>query len=530
MTARACIAASAITSGVRRPRSVSCRSMLTERELARVATACDRLLRAPDCGLGRIAIPHLHMVNADPTWVAPYAAIVDPTIGGRRGAGRLLDQLARDGFRVTRGLTRSMRRGLLGAGDPWLRDTRSVDVLLVSHFGNAALLDLEDDHYFGPLQRLLLDRGRTSLLLLVNHTRWPERALWARSRRPRPRARLLIPRAAPLREETRVWLEGATTRRRLLRAMRAATDPLDRAVAHFAARLAMAAATAANLRLHAAIVECCRTLQPSLVITTSEGDASERVVWHAAHAARPGTVCAGYQHTRLTAHSHAIGRSIGAGADPDVILTVGEVTRAILEASPSLGRVRLIEYGTHRRSGPPEPPAPSQRPPRCVVLPQASESEQAILFEFAIACARLMPTMTFSLRHHPAVSIGRSRALLNPTRLPPNVVTPEQLSSEDDLSRAQFALYRGSSAAIHAVLAGAKPFYLDRPGELNIDPLFPLQEWRETVTTPGDFLARVEAFDAGDERESAQRAWQFCDRYFARLRPEALDELLAMTV
>ncbi len=503
--------------------------MLTEREFDQIAAACDRLLRTPDAGLGRIAIPQLHMVNADPAWIAPYTAIVDPAPGAGRRTAQLLGRIARDSVRVARGLARSTRTILLGGGHRWLGDAGSVDALLVSHLANPELLDHEDDLYFGPLQRMLLDRGRTSLLLLVNHTRWDDEALRARSRRPGPCARFVIPRTVPLRDEVRVWGECAMTKGRLYRAMREATDPLEQAVTRFAGRHAMSASTAANLRLHAAILECCRRLHPRLVITTCEGDACERVIWHAVRAAHAQTVCAGYQHTRLTAYSHAIRRSIGPSTDPDVILTVGEVTKGLLTASGELGPVQVIEYGSHTRTRPAGPVEPAHGPPLCVVLPQASESEQAILFEFAVNCARLLPAMTFSLRRHPAVSVDGPRARLDLGRLPRNVVTPGQLSLQQDLSRAQFALYRGSSAVIHAVLAGLKPLYLNRPAELNIDPLFLLQEWRESVSTPEDFLARVEACQAGGQLDAARHAWHFCDRYFARLRPEALDELLAMT-
>jgi hypothetical protein len=76
---------------------------------------------------------------------------------------------------------------------------------------------------------------------------------------------------------------------------------------------------------------------------------------------------------------------------------------------------------------------------------------------------------------------------------------------------------------IHAVLAGVRPFYVSRPHELRFDTLFELQEWRETVTSPEELIARIAVEPAP---EAARRAWSYCDRYVSPVRPEALDELL----
>ncbi len=507
--------------------------MVTEQQFAALAAACDRLLRASDTSLGRLAIPLLHVVSGHPTSVAQYQTLLRPGAATEGRSHAALLGAARDGLRVVRGLARAAwRSALVGELGP-ARAIGSVDALLVSHLGNADLLDPEDDFYFGALQRMLLERGRTSLLVLVNHTLGDESALHARATRPPPCARLLLRRAVRLPDEARLWVLCRRARRRLRQAAMVATSPLERAVAGLASRRALSAHTAANLRLHASIAWLSRLLRPKVVITTHEGDASERMVWHAARAAVPETVCVGYQHTRLFAHSHAIRRSIGTpgcNGDPDVILTLGDVTHSMLAASPGLGPVRLISYGSHRRGAPTTPLERSARPRQCVVLPDADDGECSTLFGFALECARRMPTMIFSLRPHPIVGFDVMRAR-HPwlRRLPDNVEASERVSLDQELARARYALHRGSSAAIYAVLAGLKPFYLARPAEMTCDSLFALAEWRETVSSPEDFIARVEADEAQPQLLAAARAWRFCDRYIARLRPEALDELLAMT-
>ena len=67
-------------------------------------------------------------------------------------------------------------------------------------------------------------------------------------------------------------------------------------------------------------------------------------------------------------------------------------------------------------------------------------------------------------------------------QLPDNVSLSVERPLVQEFAQARYCLYRGSSAAMHAVLAGLKPYYLMRPGELPFDCLSGLGDWRETVT------------------------------------------------
>jgi hypothetical protein len=99
---------------------------------------------------------------------------------------------------------------------------------------------------------------------------------------------------------------------------------------------------------------------------------------------------------------------------------------------------------------------------------------------------------------------------------------------ERDFAQARYCLYRGSSAALHSVRAGIKPFYLEGPGELPFDCLFELDDWRETVATPQELIERIRAADSSVDSVAAGRAASLCERYAAPIRPAALNELLAL--
>ena len=97
-----------------------------------------------------------------------------------------------------------------------------------------------------------------------------------------------------------------------------------------------------------------------------------------------------------------------------------------------------------------------------------------------------------------------------------------------EFAQTRYCLYRGSSAALHAVLAGIKPYYLAQPGELPFDCLSGLNDWRETVTSPEDLINRSRVADQSTDPAIAAHAVDFCERYVAPVRPAAISELLAM--
>ena len=504
---------------------------LTEAQFAAVATACDRLLRAPGTSLARIAIPILHVINEHPGCLEPYrplAAAWETGLADGAAVPAPRYEPLRSVARVGRGLLRSVspaRRtdriiGLAACIGP-------VDVLIVSRLLNRRQLLAEDDFYFGPLQRLLAERGAGSVVAYINHLadRDPVDEV--------PGSRVVLPRTAPPGVEAGIWSRCLTTRRQLNAAAQTAQSQVERSVAALASRHAMFEHTAINLRLHAAVARLCRYLKPRIVITTYEGDSSERLIWQAAREGGNRPLCVGYQHTRLLARAHAIRRLVaapGVECDPDVILTLGSQSHEALASSAGLGSTRLVEYGSHRRAVGFDGPPPDLRPRCCLVLPDGDEREFFTLFHFAAECARADPTVGFIVRPHPIVDAERLRQRLE---LPGNLTLSVGTALMDDLTRARYCIYRGSSAVVHAVIAGLKPFYVHQHGELNFDPLFALSGWRETITSPEEFgirLQEAERAAGSDGRIAAEAARRFCEDYVSPLRPAALDELLSMAL
>jgi hypothetical protein len=274
--------------------------------------------------------------------------------------------------------------------------------------------------------------------------------------------------------------------------------------------------------------QLCAQLKPRLVVVTWEGHAWERLAFHAARSVHPAVRCIGYQHTIMFPRSHALRRSIAPLYDPDALLAVGDINRDILKASPDLSDTPVITYGSHRRSA-----APRERSPdagmRCLVIPEGLELECLTLFNFVLEAAARREDVEFVLRMHPGLSFA-ALARRHPQfrALPKNVHVSAEADIAADFARCDWALYRGSSAAVHAVLAGVRPIYLEREGELTIDPLFAVRGWRRHVGNPAAFDTVIDSDRAAageDRRTEWESARAFCDRYVV---PPQIDVVRAL--
>ena len=494
---------------------------MNESDYDLLASTCDRLLRAPGTDRARLAIGLLHVIHEHPSWLAQYRNVFMP--GGRRLRDRRLIRGARDLYRMARGI----RTSLWSVPNPTAAGARdaSPDVLIVSRLTSDAQLARGDDFYFGAMPDLLRARRANVIVALVDH-----RYSTGHGESTAPGlGQLLLPKWLPPHDELALWKQCAGSRAALAGEAHAMRDPFDRALARLAAEEALSAVTAANLRLHARVKEICFRLRPRIVLTTFEGDASERMIFLGARQSGVEPLCVGYQHTRLLPRAHAIKRALavsGLPCDPDVVLTLGEETRTRLESAAPPG-TRYITYGSHRRIVRNTPPARDPRAACCLVLPDAEPSEHTMLFEFAVACARRSPDIAFIFRPHPVGGENLQRMhRITPSDLPANMRVDAHESLQLQADRARCCLYRASSAVFHAALAGARPLYVARPDEMPFDPLVGLS-CRTSVSCPEEVAART-AEGGWACSDDFAATWNYCDRYVAQLRPSALDELLMM--
>ena len=497
---------------------------MTEAQYLALTAACDDLLRTPPVTHEKVAVPWLHVRSEHPNNLTQYQCVFE-----RPG---LLPELS-SSLRHSAGIARTLARSLWSS----TRDAQpvsapfppKVDVLFVSHLVSAQTQPESRDFYYGDLPEELASRGLSSLVVMHNALRSEDPGLTTRLTRGGVTSRLVLPRWSTFRNECRLTRRARVVARDLLVDARAAQHPLNRIVALEAARHAATGSTIAALRFHAQLKQLCARFRPRAIFVTWEGHAWERLAFYAARSVDPSVRCVGYQHTVLFPRAHALKRPLGGWYDPDLILTLGDVTRDILSASEGLSGTAIMTYGSHRHPSATKPRA-ADAAMRCLVIPEGLEPECLTLFDFALAAAARLPDLQFVLRTHPVLPFDSlARRYPRFRSLPANVCASSQADITADFAQCDWALYRGSSAAVHAVLAGVRPMYVELQGEMSIDPLCALNGWRRHVSSEEVFDAVIAA-DRAAAPEDRLREWEparaFCARYVLPPKPDMVHGLL----
>jgi hypothetical protein len=493
---------------------------MTEDEYRLLTRVCDDILLGPGSSVERVAIRWLHVLSEHPHNLTQYAELFDDR---QRSLQR---SLRRMGGRVAHAVSTFAEGGEWFYGD---RLPERADVLFVSHFLNAAQAGAASDFYFGELPEALAARGRTCAVALINHVEQPAPTFmpgWIAAKVPR----VVLSRTLGVRAEAALARRLRRESGRLRLEARAARDDFQRRALLSASGHARSMSSAVALRIGEQVAELVRRIRPGAIVATYEAHAWERVAFDAARSVHPAVRCIGYHHTILFPRQHAVKRRLGGAFDPDLILTAGPATRDQLASASGLGGIPIGVLGTHRRSPVPQARGqPPNEPPTCLVIPEGLAGECLVLFDFALQCAKLAPGVRFVLRMHPVLPFASIAAQDSRLQSLPQNVEVSAIPIAEDFARSRWALYRGSSAAVHAVLAGVRPIYVSRPGELSIDPMHELAGWRSVVTTADDFLRTVGSDQQANQDQlnsEAAPAIAYCQNYFTPVDVAALDSAL----
>ncbi|MDG2240287.1 MAG: hypothetical protein P8L30_08790 [Longimicrobiales bacterium] len=472
-----------------------------------LTTLCDGILIDPDAPEALLDAPALHVVSSHPALIRTQLHEPDGVAARARNLARHIRNVLKPGGRIG------------------LETGRRYDMLLIGGVVSAAHLDAEADFYFGGLQAHLFSAGLSSLLLLRNQTGLPTRTLAGRGHRGGEQGRQLLPDALSAREEMSFIRKAVAARG----ASRARLERVgDRVLRRNLADDISSPSTTGNLRLEALVRRACAAVEPAAVITMFEGHAWERCVFRAASEHSPEIVRVGYQHTIVRKHAHGIRRSLGHGMDPDVVLCMGPTTCTDLAENSSFEDTRFCVFGTHRMQ---RDPGATVRAPgdTCLVVPEGLQDEASSLFRMAMEAARLSPETRFIFRCHPVLPYDSLIGLPAEDQLPPGVELSRVPNIEDDFDRSSSILYRGSSSVVYGILSGLRPFYLEMPDELTLDPLHALATWRERVFDAQSFLDALAADRREPEADRAQ-GWDvargFCANMSVAERAEGLSDLI----
>ncbi len=504
-----------------------------------ISKICDSILSDGEAGLATIANPYFHVLSEHPIHLEKYSGLLNaicPNNSSDASASYPSLKVGTESGFVKRKLRFVCNAIKARPADLAKYEIKSADIVILSVLTNPDHLSSVDDFYFGRLQNYLIKRDASLLLVLMNQTGRPSGEMTPEANIHGECSSLLLPDTGPFSTETKNALFYLTERRRILKEARHCGEKFKKKLLEHSVAIDQMPLIISNLRYYSQVYEIMKKARPSIVISMYEGHAWERLGWHAARKAQTDmTLCVGYQHTILRKNVHAVKRALKThpSFDPDLVLLLGDISHD--ELGKKLGRqgIKSTIYGTHRSLS---QNAHKSIPNDCadiLTLPEGLVDESEYLINFTVKCANMMPERKFILRFHPVLPFERLRQQFeNIISAPGNIEISENSSIEEDFKRAGHLLYRGSSTVLYAVLSGLKPYYVKKPGDMNIDPVYFLNgEWRETVINASDFVEKAMREDSKGPEERLEKwrhAMSFCKKCARPVRQAAIDEMLLM--
>ena len=505
---------------------------LNEEQYRSLCDACDRVLLAKDSTIERVGISWLHVIREHPVFLEEYVDLFDTRVSLLHRPRQWFSR-----FRRTLGWVRQLGRACRSKGRLWFRSNelpQRVDVVFVSRLLNASHAGQTDDFYFGDLPHTLAAQGYSVVIALVSHVAQSEATL-ANTWHGHSVPRVIFSDSLGFSDEVALRRRLNRESQRLQHLVRKEPAGLVKRVLTKASQEALSGKSLSTLRLASQVLAFVATVKPKAIVVTHEGHAWERLAFAAARRAKPDVRCVGYQHAALFRLQHAIRRNLAREYNPDHILTAGTVAQSQLERAPNLDSIPVSVLGSHRSSQnaqPNDPGVTNHENTRdidrsaCLVLPEGIASECTLMFAFSLACARQFPDIQFIWRLHPVLTyeflLGKHPNL----RHRPSNVVLSTATLEEDIAQSRWTLYRGTTAAVPAVMAGSRPVYLRVAGELAVDSLYELVAWRTSVETIADFqhvISGDRETPPIDREAELMVAQDYCGNFFTALNPGVLE-------
>lgn len=381
-------------------------------------------------------------------------------------------------------------------------------VLFISHLLNTDTPADQPDFYFQELPGHLQQTGHQVAIGLMNHVKGFSGGKRKQIFCAGQPWKFLLPQRLGLGAELKLLLQSLAKTILFFKAYLREKDSLKKNFLFELTASTLSPHTLRALRLYKMMQYIGVHTGIKVVVLTWEGHSWEKMICCAAKTANRKITCVGYQHTILFPSSYALKKAQQPFFAPDIILTVGTVTKSILQQSPDLNGVKIIAYGSPRLKAGDVSVLRTQLQNACLVAPEGLVNECLILFPFAVAVARLLPDVEFIFRTHPSIRFADLVRLDSRLQqLPANVTISANQNINDDFALSSWLLYRNSSVSFFAIQAGLRPVYLSVPGEISNDVLYELKSWRLIISDPAEMKDIIlQDRQSTDKSRSAERS------------------------
>ena len=455
---------------------------ITEAQYDQLCDACDALLQKNLYSIQGNANAFLHVIREHPIFLNAYNAIFH-----KNDISFFIHLLKLFFLNMVIGsykLLHSIYRYYI-LGDKLIKHESVFEDVFISHFLNGSFINHERDFYFFDLPQKITKSKKSSLQLYINFTGKSSSKIqeeW----KYRKTVSMALPRYLPLFQEIKI--RGLMLIEAIKLLQFKSTSSFERRIKFQAVIAFFSSATHNNYRIAFLVQHYIKYNGIKRIFTTYEGHPWERLIFSMARKINPKIVCVGYQHAIVFRKQHAIRRKLAHHFEPNYILCSGEHGKQQFDAINYLPSKHLLCFGSNRTIDFRQEQLAVEAKERKVflMLSEGDLIECLPLAKFVVQLAKNNPSAHFIIRFHPITRVKSVLKLLPELNPPPENIELSKLSFDEDLARAHFAIYRGSTTIIKAVQYGLVPLYYERPDEISIDPLFDIQEEKVNLKSPED--------------------------------------------
>ena len=462
---------------------------MIESEYKQLCAICDDILLKDDSSVSRVSIPWLHVIREHPVFTSNYEEVFDRSYSAKY----FLNDLKRSA-RYMLGWIRQFFLAIRANNKkPWVdisHPPSKIDFLFVSHLLNEADLNLSIDSYFGDLPSILADKGYSVSVILINHTKKFSGDFTAKYKSTKF-SRWILADSLSFWSEFKILIALFKQSMNLRLFAKKAVTPLIRNILNRAGQEAFSGGSRRCLRIHWQLKELSKKVEPNFCFITHEGHSWERIAFSALRHGYPKTFTFGYLHAAIFKMQHAVVRNLSPEFNPDMLLATGKVSYEQLNKRHNLKNIPISILGSSKFCNAKSASFTNDNQfellRTCLVLPEGIESECEKLFRFSVNCALEMPEIKFIWRLHPLLSFNSLFSKYPQFKKLPRNIELSRMTLDQDFARSRYAVYRGSTAIVQAVIFGLTPLYFQVPGEMTVDPLYEVDFGRFVVKSISQF-------------------------------------------
>lgn len=281
------------------------------------------------------------------------------------------------------------------------------------------------------------------------------------------------------------------------------------------------------------VINMLRYFKISTFTLTYENNPWEKIIFQTLRKYSPLTKIIGYQHaviTKASANMFVSREEMSVMPMPDKVITVGEITKDIMERFGSYPRNKIYSscalrqeyiYGLTRKDF-------SRGNVLLVALEGVPECYKLVNFVFAALCGN--GNYKVVIRTHPERSFDKIKKDLQfDINQYNNFSVSIKKTLKDDLINADILIYCGSTVSLEALMMGIPVIHVNLGDIISVDPLFECSHLKWTVKYAEELekvILKIYSLSEKDYLEQYGLARSYIESYLRKVTDDRLQEFI----